>query len=144
MNPHFKIVIGVQTGMLLGGIAVWCGTFSNTSGFSVEKSENIQRKISDLVRYANTPIAIDKFSCDSLIQSGMRPTVGNVLASMMSSNLTTIRNRQQFDCFENTCSLSISDCKFWHGSECNQRFLQYQINEQKRVQPATFSCFDIP
>ena len=144
MDPNFKVVIGVQTGMLLGGIAVWFGTFSNSSNFSVEKSENIQKQISNLVRHANMPIAIENFNCDSIIQAGMKQTVGNVVASMMSSNLTTIRNRQSFDCIENTCSLSISDCKPRQASECSQRFLTYEIDKQQNVKHSTFSCIDVP
>jgi len=144
MNPNIKIVMGIQAGMLVGGLAVWAGTFAHSNSQAVEYPEQTQAQISHLVRYTNTPIKAENFSCSSVTQAGIKPTVGNVLASMLSSNLTTIRNRQSFDCFENTCALSITDCKPWQASECSTRFLKYEVNEKQRINPLSFNCIDVP
>lgn len=78
------------------------------------------------------PIMTENHNRNFVSLTGIKPTVGNVLASMMNSNLTAVRNRQSFDCIENTCSLSISDCKLWHASECRQRFLTYELDKQQK------------
>ena len=144
MKSYLKTVITIQVGMLVGGLAVWVGTFSYSSSAAVESPEKMEKHLSRLIRYANAPIISENFNCDFVTLTGIKPTVGNVLASMMSSNLTTIRNRQSFDCIENTCSLSISDCKPWQTSECSQRFLTYEIDKQQKVKSSTFSCIDVP
>lgn len=144
MNPNIKIVMGVQAGMLVGGLAVWAGTFANSNSQAVEYPKQVQAKISHLVRYANTPIKPENFHCEGIPQETNKPTVGNVLASLVTSNLTTIRNRQSFECFDNTCSLSISDCKPWQSGECSQRFLKYELDAQNRIRATSFSCIDVP
>lgn len=144
MNPNIKIVMGIQAGMLVGGLAVWAGTFANSNSQAVESPQQVQTQISHLVRYANTPIKAENFSCNVGPEVTRKPTVGSVLASIVSSNLTTIRNRQSFGCFDNTCSLSISDCKPWQSSECSQRFLKYELDDQNKIRPTSFSCIDVP
>ena len=144
MKLYLKIIISIQIGMLVGGLAVWAGTSVYSNSAVVENSEKIQRQLSRLIRYANAPIKAENFSCDFVALAGLKPTVGNVLALMMSSNLTTIQNRQSFDCFENTCSLSISDCEPGQSSECSQRFLKYEVDNQQKIKPTTFSCIDVP
>lgn len=136
--------MGLQAGMLVGGLAVWAGTFANSNSQAVENPQQVQAQISHLVRYANTPIKAENYNCEAVTPNALKPTVGSILASMVSSNLTTIRNRQSFDCIENTCSLSISDCKPWQSSECSARYLKYDMDDRQRIIPQSFSCIDVP
>lgn len=144
MNPNLKIVICVQAGMLVGGLVVWAGTFAYSNSSAVENPQKIQKQLSQLIRYANIPMPPENFSCEFSGVIGLKPTVGNVVASIISSNLTTMRNRQSFGCFENTCSLSISNCQPWQSNECSERFLRYEIDKQGVINPKTFACFDVP
>ncbi len=67
MNTTIKIVMGVQAGMLVGGLAVWAGTFANSNSQAVENIQQVQAQISNLVRYANNPIKAEHFNCDTII-----------------------------------------------------------------------------
>lgn len=144
MNPNLKIVIGIQAGMLIGGIAVWAGSYSSVSNSASEFPQKTQAQLAHLVRYSNSLIKAENFSCDYIELTGIKPTVGNVIASMMSMNLSSIRNRQSFECLENTCSLSIDYCQPWQATECSTRFLTYQLDNNLRIEPDSFNCIDVP
>jgi hypothetical protein len=144
MNLNLKIVIGIQVGMVFGGLAVWTGTYSNTSNADADNRPFLESQMTRLVRYANTPIQAHSFSCNNVLLTGLKPTVGNVLAAMTSSNMASIRNRQSFECIDNTCSLSITDCKPWQNGECGSRFLTYEIDKKQRIKPKSFNCIDVP
>jgi hypothetical protein len=144
MNPNLKIVIGVQAGMLVGGIAVWAGTFSNANNTAAQHPQQTQAQIAHLLRYSNTLIKAENFNCDYVELTGIKPTVGNVVASMVSSNLGYIRNRHSFQCFENNCTFSLTDCLPWQATECSTRFLKYELDNKLRIKPESFNCFDVP
>lgn len=144
MKPYLNVVIGVQVGVLTGGLAVWAGSYSDSSDLIVERAEPVSEQLALLQCYSHMPIQTENFNCSDIHLIGLKPTVGDVLASMMSSNLTSVRNRQSFECIDNVCSLSISDCKPWQSSECSTRVLKYEIDQDQQIKPDSFHCIDVP
>lgn len=144
MKPYLKLVIAVQIGVLMGGLAVWAGTYSNSGDLATEGIQPASEQLALLLSYSHTPIPAENFNCAAIPLTGLTPTVGNVLASMMSANLTFVRNQQSLDCIGNVCSLSITDCKPWQSSECSTRFLRYEIDKHQRIKSNSFNCIDVP
>jgi hypothetical protein len=144
MNNHLKIVIGMQLGVLMGGLAVWAGTYSSSSDLTAENGQVISEQLALLMSSSNTHIQAENYKCADIPLTGLKPTVGNVLASMLSSNLGSVRNRQSFDCIGNVCALSITDCNPWQSSECGTRFLRYEVDQSQSIQSNSFNCIDLP
>jgi len=144
MKTYLKIIIGVQLGVVAGGLAVWAGTHASSGSLLNDDSPGVREQLSLLTRYSNIKISTNNYSCESIAFSGARPTVGDVMASMMNSNLSSTRNRQSFECMDNICTLSISDCKPWQSSECSTRFLKYEVDQQQKINPSSFNCIDVP
>ena len=144
MKTYLKIIIGVQLGVVAGGLAVWAGTHASSGSLLNDDSPEVREQLSLLTRYSNIKISTNNYSCESIDFSGVRPTVGDVMASMMNSNLSSTRNRQSFKCMDNICTLSISDCKPWQSSECSTRFLKYEVDQQQKINPSSFNCIDVP
>jgi len=144
MKTYLKIVIGVQLGVIVGGLAVWAGTYISSGNLSDDHSPEVCEQLALLARYSNILIPAKNFNCEGVAFTGSRATVGDVMASMMNSNLTSTRNQQSFECIENVCTLSISDCKPWQSSECSTRFLKYELDQQQKIKPNSFNCIDVP
>ena len=142
--PYLKVIIGVQVGVLIGGLAVWAGTYSNSNDLITASAQPISEQLALLQCYSHMPIQAEYFNCSDIHLTGLKPTVGDVLASIMSSNLTSVRNRQSFECIDNVCSLSVTDCKPWQSSECSTRFLKYEIDQNQQIKPDSFNCIDVP
>ena len=71
-------------------------------------------------------------------------TAGDVLASLILASQRSGANRLVMGCDDGLCNISLSDCKPWQTSECNQRFLQFEQSETGEVDPLSFRCFDLP
>jgi hypothetical protein len=144
MKPYLKTVIGVQLGVLAGGLAVWVGTYANPADVNNNTSLPVSEHLALLLCYSHTRIQPENFNCTDIPLTGLEPTVGNVLASMMSSNLTSVRNQQFFECIDNVCTLSTTDCKPWQTSECSTRILKYEIDQDNKIKSDSFNCIDVP
>ncbi|MCP4180187.1 MAG: hypothetical protein GY756_20680 [bacterium] len=123
-------------GILIGSSYIWISTYSDTSG---NYSEN-KIELEEVLKYSNTQIKDDNFSCEGETAK----TVGAVVGSIYNMNNHNIRNMVSFGCYNNTCSLSISDCKPWQSQECGSRHLVFEINNEKEIDSTTFKCFDVP
>jgi hypothetical protein len=134
-----KIVL-VNLIVLLVGVAI--GVFGNWAG-----SHYVQRTVVDqqelleqLMSYSDISISDNNYACEG---RAVR-TVGAVISSQLEMNAANTRNKLSYGCFENTCTMSISDCKPWQDQECSSRFLRFDIDERNRIVPETFNCFDMP
>ncbi len=85
-------------------------------------------------------IAEDNYSC----YGEQSKTVAGVIASLLEINNRNERNFLSYGCYNLVCSMSISDCKPWQGSECSSRFLKFDLNEMGEVDVGSFTCFDMP
>lgn len=144
MKAYLKIVIGVQIGVLMGGLAVWAGTYANSGNFITGSTQRVSEQLALLLSHNHMQISAENFNCADVPLTGLQPTVGNVLASMMSANLVSVRNQQSFECINNICTFSTTDCKPWQSSECSTRILKYELDQKQRIKSDSFHCIDVP
>ena len=122
-------------GMTLGITACYVYFYKNTYQHS-ESNELVEK----ILHYANSPISDDNYACEG------KPvkTVGSAVASLIELNTLNKVNSLVSGCFEDTCTMSVSDCSPWEGSECSTRFLKVNLDSNHQIKPNTFTCFDIP
>ncbi|GAA3921181.1 hypothetical protein [Litoribacillus peritrichatus] len=135
MISTFKYLMVFLLGLFIGIFVVWQDSYQFRA-HDLEQHELLEKVLAN----SNTAILEENYACEG------RPvrTVGAVMASLIESNKTNIRNELTYGCFESTCTISISDCKPWQDQECSTRFLKFNVNDQKTIQTETFSCIDMP
>ncbi len=118
------------------GIGIeWIHSYHEIQNTS-DKSQMLER----VLTHANIQISEENNSCDG------KPvrTVGAVIASIIEFNSRHSKNMVSYGCYNETCTISYTDCKPWQSSECSSRFLKFQLNETGNIKTNSFSCFDIP
>lgn len=125
----------VFIGAIIGGGVTW--VFSYYPNYDY-REDSI--KIEDILKYSNVIITKDNFSCEGEINSN----VGAVVGSIFESNRSNKRNRLTFGCYQNNCTLMVTNCMPSQSHECGNRILKFYLNEANVIQPDTFSCIDIP
>jgi len=96
--------------------------------------------VEKVISYADTSILDENYACEG------KPvkTVGAVVASLIELNTINKVDSLVSGCFEDTCTMSVSDCSPWEGSECSTRFLKVNLDSNHQIKPTTFTCFDMP
>ncbi len=135
MKRFFIYLIILFVGILIGSSYVWISSYSDTSG-NYENTIELEK----VLKYSNTQIKDNNFSCEG--ETGR--TVGAVIGSIYDINNHNIRNMVSLSCFNNTCVVSISNCKPWQSQECGSRHLTFEIDNEKEIDSTTFKCIDVP
>ncbi|MGI5308581.1 hypothetical protein [Rheinheimera sp. WS51] len=132
-----KLVYLATLALCIGlGIAIeWIHSYHETQDKS-DKSQMLEK----VLTHANIQILEENYSCDG------KPvqTVGAVIASIIEFNSSHSKNMVSYGCYNETCTISYTDCKPWQSSECSSRFLKFQLNETGNIKKNSFSCFDMP
>lgn len=87
--------------------------------------------------HSNQQISPNNFSCEG----DTKKNVGAVFASLYARRSP---NEVKYACYNVTCALSVSDCTAWQGSECNTRFLKFEVGELNEILFNSFTCIDMP
>jgi uncharacterized protein YaiE (UPF0345 family) len=131
ISHSFILIVG----LLMGGTYIWVSSYLDDP-----RENKTLITLEEVFKYSNTQIESEHFSCEG--ETGK--TVGAVVGSIYDFNNQNTRNMVSFGCFENTCVLSISDCKPWQSQECGSRLLRFEINTKKEIDPTSFTCIDVP
>ena len=96
--------------------------------------------LEEIFKYSDSSISDDNNACygESL------KTVGAVVASLLELNAINKVNMLVYGCYEDTCTMSASECPPWKDSECSSRFLKFNIDSKNQINPDTFACIDMP
>lgn len=122
-------------GMAAGATLFWIHSYSTKTRVNHQAPT-----IGDILAHANTPISPAHNACEGKPVN----TVGDVVASLLEQNTLDSHNRLNYGCYDNTCTVSVSDCKPWQQQECGSRFLTFQRDNQKNIDSQSFNCFDMP
>ncbi len=125
------LVIGIGI-----GISVTYFQFHSNSMKYLDNNQLLER----VFVYSNTLISDDNYACE-----GKRAnTVGSVIASLLALNEINKVNMLTYGCFSDTCSVSVSSCQPWQDQECSTRYLKFNLDNDNKIKPNTFSCLDMP
>ncbi len=97
-------------------------------------------KIEDILKYSNTSISKDNFACEGKVKYN----VGSVVGSIIELNNLNKRNMLTFGCFENTCTIMVTNCMPWINQECGSRILKFNIDNKNKIISTSFNCIDMP
>ena len=128
-------ILLITIGLVIGGGISWVYSYYPERPYVKDKIS-----IEDILRYSNTTIAENNFSCEG----DTKLNVGAVTASIIELNNLNKRNSLTFGCYQNICTLMVSNCLPWKSQECGNRILKLETNEEDQILPSTFSCIDVP
>lgn len=130
---YLLFIVMLLMGILIGGAAVWIDSYQRKA-FQPE----IAAGIKNILMNSNKVIDLDA-SC----QHDKKTTVAEIVSDMLAVNIPSKRNLLDFYCVNNTCALSLSDCKPW-SQECGQRVLLYDFTLGEETKPFNFRCINVP
>lgn len=125
------LVIGVGIGIT--------ATYLNFHTHYQKKLDN-HEMLENILKHSSSLISDENYACDGKLVK----TVGSVVASLLELNAMNQINMLTYGCFNDTCTMSVSNCKPWQDQECSTRFLKYNIDKSNKIKLNTFSCFDMP
>lgn len=127
-------------GILLGSIGVYAFFESRVSS----SAQNQYDMLKILMTYSTKELNIlDNGGTSDDTCSGLK-TVGDVIATIIAQNSIERINRTQAGCIDDVCFVSVSGCKLWQDSECNQKILKFNKSNAKPEILSNFVCLDIP
>jgi len=135
MKISIVFLLTIVFGGLIGGGIVWVISYGD-----YEDLTDQHEFLDSIFSNSETIISKENNSCEGKSVT----TVGVVVASLLESNRAHKRNTLTYGCYESVCTMSVSNCKPWQGSECGSRFLKFNVNKKGIIDVSTFSCFDVP
>lgn len=130
-------LFSLTIGLLIGGSTVWVKCHVN--GGKLGENEVI---LEEIFQHANHVINPDNFSCEGFDNESI--SVGTVLATLYNTQSRKPHNIVEVGCFENKCSIMVSECMPWQSEECSSRYLRFDLTNEHRIDPDSFACIDVP
>jgi hypothetical protein len=124
-------------GVILGGIG-FSFVQVNTETQSVDPLMN--QHLLYLMNHSTSKITDEHWACETLTE----PTVGHVLTYLVSDSLVKSGYPATFDCVQDICSFSISDCRLWKSQECSTIFLKYKTMSNAAPDVSSVECIMMP
>jgi len=129
-----KTILLLLIGVSIGAIVMWFSSYSTTTpGDPIIK-------LGDMLSYSRIVISDDNNACEGIV----KPSVGDVVASIFEANSLYKRNMMSYGCREDQCVLSVTNCMPWQSTDCGSRMLVFKINTQKEIETSSFRCIDMP
>lgn len=128
-------ILTLTAAALVGGTISWFYSYFPQADFEQDKIN-----IEDILEYSNVTISEGNFSCGVDVENN----VGSVVGSIVELNSLNKRNMLTFGCFENTCSIMVTNCMPWKSQECGNRILKLNINQNNKIITESFTCIDMP
>lgn len=125
----------ILLGVIIGGSISWFLSYYPSYDYNHDKIT-----IEDILKHSNVTMTKNNFACEG----ELKQNVASVIGSILELNNLNKRNMLSFGCFQNICTIMVSNCMPWQSQECGSRILKVYINKKNEIQPDTFSCIDIP
>ena len=125
----------LSAGLFVGAAVMWFSSYS-----SITTLGNPAIKFGDILSHSRVLITDENNACEGII----KPSVGDVVASIFEANNLYKRNMMSYGCGEDQCVLSVTNCMPWQSADCGSRMLFFRINEQKEIDVTSFTCIDMP
>jgi hypothetical protein len=96
--------------------------------------------------FIDAHVSIDRINnhCENVL------TVSEVLTDLIVSELRSKVSKLKLNCeLDKTgkgrrCWLLFSDCRPWQSIECGSRHLGFEVDQNVRIVPGSYSCVDVP
>ena len=135
MKKIFFNILLVALGVLIGACFMWVNSYYPPLKYTKDKVG-----LQNILKYSSTIMTKDNYSCEG----ETKETVGDVVASIIEINNRYKRNMLSQGCYNDTCTLSVTNCMPWQNQECGSRILRFNINKENVIKESTFTCIDMP
>lgn len=135
MKKYLVSILFLVVGILIGVSSVWYVSY-----LPAENRQESFISFTSLLSYSNISISDSNFLCEEAVGK----TVSAIVGYMLEYNQRYSRNRLSYQCNNNLCELSVSNCTPWKFNECGATILEFTLDSEKKIKTDSFMCINVP